>query len=208
MAGQRTFFAVFSDIGGVLGTNGLDTKLRRKTAAQFGCDEEEIDRRHALMFDSFERGHMTFEEYIQRVFFAQPRSFTPADVRDFVYSQSVPWPENIQLLREVKRLNGLKLGLISNEGEGISGYRSRSWGLREWTDFVIFSHCVRLRKPDRAIWQLGLDLAQAQAEEVIYIDDRPMFASLAGELGFTAIHHTSLAETRQALQEFGLTLPS
>jgi putative hydrolase of the HAD superfamily len=116
------------------------------------------------------------------------------------------WPENIALLRTVKRCNGLKLGLISNEGEGLTAYRVRKWGLRDLADFMVFSHCVHMRKPDPAIWQLALDLAQADVPEAIYIDDREMFVKIAAELGFTAIHHTSLAGTRQQLQELGLVV--
>lgn len=201
------FHAIFSDVGGVLGTNGWDSTLRRKAAAHFHCESPEIEKRHALVFDSFERGHMRFEDYIRHVFFASPRGFTAEDVRDFAYRNSIAWTDNIELLREVKRLNGLKLGLISNEGEGLTNYRVQSWGLRDWTDFLIFSHCVRLRKPDRAIWQLALDICQAQAAEVIYIDDRAMFVEIARDLGFTAIQHVSLEGTREALTGAGLSVP-
>jgi putative hydrolase of the HAD superfamily len=207
MQNAPRFHAIFSDVGGVLGTNGWDTTLRRKTAAHFHCETAEIEKRHGLVFDSFERGYMRFDDYIRHVFFSNPRAFTAEDVRDFAYRHSVAWAENIELLREVKRLNGLKLGLISNEGEGLTNYRVQSWGLRDWADFLIFSHCVRLRKPDRAIWQLALDLCQAHAAEVIYIDDRAMFVDIARDIGFTAIQHVSLEGTRSALAEAGLAVP-
>lgn len=203
MAKSR-FHALFSDIGGVLGTNGWDTRLRSKAAQRFQCDAEEIERRHGLVFDSFERGYMSFEQYLRHVFFAEPRDFDLEDVREFAYSESVAWPENIRLLQTVKASNGLKLALISNEGEGLTNYRVRSWGLRNWADFLVFSHCVHYRKPDHAIWQLALDLAQARAEECIYIDDRQMFVDIARELGFTALQHQSLERTRDQLQELGL----
>lgn len=201
------FHALFSDIGGVLGTNGWDTRLRAKAAAHFRCDPEDIKRRHGLVFDSFERGYMCFEEYLRYVFFAEPRDFNLEDVREFAYAESVAWPENIELLQHVKAANRLKLALISNEGEGLTNYRVRSWGLRDWADFLVFSHCVHYRKPDHAMWQLALDLAQAQASECIYIDDRDMFVNIARDLGFTAIHHVSLERTREQLAELGLSVP-
>jgi putative hydrolase of the HAD superfamily len=203
---NRRYHILFSDIGGVLGTNGWDSRLRRKIAARYNLNFEELERRHHLMFDSFERGYMSFEDYLRHVFFEQQRSFTVDEVREFAFSESIAWPESIDLLREVKSLNGVKVALLSNEGEGLTNYRVRVWKLRELADFLIFSYCVHLRKPDPAIWQLGLDLAQANAEESIYIDDRPIFVEIARNLGFTAIQHVSVESTRDQLARLGLAV--
>jgi len=199
MSGRR-FVALFSDIGGVLGTNGWDTELRLRIANHFGCDHHEIQSRHRLMFDSYERGYLSFEEYIKAVFCERDWR----EVRDYAYEQSVAWPENIALLRETKEKNGLKLALISNEGEGLTEHRVRKFGLREVADFMVFSHFVHLRKPDREMWKLALQLAQASAAESVYIDDRPMFVDIAVGLGFSAIHHTAVESTRAALESLGL----
>lgn len=201
---QNNFVALFSDIGGVLGTNGWDTGVRETICDHFELDHEEIAARHRLMFDSYERGHMTFEQYLRRVFFAVPRRFTLEQVRDLAYAQSVAWPENIAFLARVKQTNSLKLALISNEGEGITEHRVGKFKLRELADCLVISHFVHLRKPDPEIWQLALNLLQVSPSESIYIDDRPMFADCARELGFTAIRHTSLEDTAAALSALGL----
>jgi putative hydrolase of the HAD superfamily len=157
-----------------------------------------------LMFDSDERGYMSFEDYLRHVFFGRPRDFTIEDVRDFTYDQSVAWPDNIDFFRRVKETNELKLALISNEGRGITEHRVGKFGLRELADFMVISHCVALRKPDREMWRLALRLAQATPEESIYIDDREMFVQVADEMGFSAVHHVSLESTKDRLKAFGL----
>jgi len=205
MPGPR-FRVLYSDIGGVLGTNGWDTGVRDRAATHFRVDPTEIQARHRLMFDSFERGFITFESYIRHVFFGSPRDFTFEQVRDFTFSQSVPWPENIAFFANIRRLNNLKLALISNEGEAITGYRVEKFGLRELADFLVVSHCVHSRKPDPEIWRLALDLAQVKAEECVYVDDREMFVTIAAELGFTAVQHTSLEDTKQRFLELGLAV--
>ena len=202
---QSRFLALFSDIGGVLGTNGWDTDIRIRVAQHFGCDLNLLQGRHRLMFDSYERGYMTFDEYLKRVFCPATRSLSIEEVRQFAFEQSIPWPENIELLRRVKHANRLKVGLISNEGEALTEYRVQKFGLREASDFMIFSYFVHMRKPDLEMWRLALNLAQVSPEQSIYIDDRPMFADIAAELGFTAIQHKSLEETTKQLQELGLT---
>jgi len=69
------------------------------------------------------------------VFFAEQREFEVADVRQFVYDASTPWPENIEFLKHVKQANQLKVALISNEGQGITEHRIAKFGLRELADF-------------------------------------------------------------------------
>lgn len=203
MGGQR-FRMLYSDIGGVLGTNGWDANLRKKIAREFRLDFDEIESRHHLIFDSFERGYMSFEDYLARVFFASPREFTLEQLRDYTYNASTPWPENIAFFQRVKTTNGLKMGLISNEGQGITEHRVVKFGLRALADFLVISHFVHFRKPDREIWQLALNLAQATPQESIYIDDREMFVNVAADLGFTAVHHESLETTRERLRGLGL----
>jgi putative hydrolase of the HAD superfamily len=202
----RPFTVLYTDIGGVLGTNGWDTALRRRLCAHFDVDFEEIEARHHLMFDSYERGFLSLVDYFRYVFFSSPRSFTVADLRDYTFNQSIVWPENIAFFKHVKQVNKLKMGLISNEGQGLTEHRVGKFGLRQLADFMVISHYVHMRKPDHEIWRLALNLAQAHPHEAIYVDDREMFVNVAAELGFTAVHHTSLESTRHRLRELSLAV--
>lgn len=203
---EPRFRVLYSDIGGVLGTNGWDTQIRHDVCVKFGVSPDEIDKRHQLMFDSYERGFMTFEQYLRWVFFSSPRPFTLDSLRDYAFSASVPWPQNIALFGNVKKANNLKFGLISNEGQGITEYRMNAFGLRDVADFIVVSHCVHMRKPDEQIWQLALDMAQMTAGQCIYVDDREMFVDVAATLGFTAFQHVDLDSTREKFQRLGLTV--
>jgi len=156
------------------------------------------------MFDSYERGFMDLETYLRYVFFDTPRAFNLEDLRNYIYAGSQPWPDNIALFSRVRKMNGLKLALISNEGQGIAGYRVDTFGLRELADFMVISHCVHLRKPDRQIWKLTLDLAQVKPAESIYVDDRAPFVQVAANIGFTAFPHVSVEATREQFQKLGL----
>jgi putative hydrolase of the HAD superfamily len=203
---EPRFRVLYSDIGGVLGTNGWDHQIRRDVCLKFNVSPDEIDKRHQLMFDSYERGFMKLEEYLRWVFFASPRTFSLETLRDSVFTASIAWPENIALFGQVKKANGLKLGLISNEGQGITEYRMDKFGLREVADFIVVSHFVHMRKPDKQIWQLALDLAQVTPDQCIYVDDREMFVNVAATLGFTAFQHVDLDSTREKFQRLGLTV--
>jgi putative hydrolase of the HAD superfamily len=203
---EPRYRVLYSDIGGVLGTNGWDSNIRHDVCLKFNVAPDEIDKRHQLMFDSFERGFMKFEEYLRWVFFSSPRTFSLEALRDYVFGASIPWPQNIALFQQVRKANGLKFGLISNEGQGITEHRMNAFGLREVADFIVVSHCVHMRKPDKQIWQLALDLAQATPDQCIYVDDREMFVNVAAAMGFTAFQHVDLDSTREKFARLGLTL--
>ncbi len=200
------FHILYSDVGGVLGTNGWDAVLREKIAAHFNVELAEVESRHHLMFDSYERGYMGFEDYLRSVFFRVPRPFTLGEVVEYSYSESIAWPENIKFFKRLKQENHLNMALISNEGRGLTEHRVRKFELRNLAEFMVFSHCVGYRKPDREIWRLALNLAQATPRESIYVDDRKMFVDIAAEMGFTAVHHISLEDTSKRLCEVGLLI--
>src|SRR6476646_1557900 len=93
---------LFTDIGGVLLTNGWDRNARAEAANKFNLDIKEIEERHHLTFDTYEVGKLTLDEYLDRLVFYEERSFSPADFKAFMMSKSAPFPEMIQLIRDLK----------------------------------------------------------------------------------------------------------
>src|SRR5690242_2106950 len=157
------FKILFTDVGGVLATNGWDTDLRCNMVNHFGLDQAEVDSRHRLMFDSYERGHLSLDQYLQWTVFFEPRPFRMEDVKLWMFEQGKLLPGTYDLFRRVKARHGLKIALISNEGVGLTEDRVHRFRLGELADYMIFSHAVKLRKPDPQIWQLALNLAQVCA---------------------------------------------
>jgi len=204
MAVQPTT-ALFVDIGGVLLTNGWDRSMRKRAAETFGLDSGEMDERHHLTFDTFEEGKLSLEEYLNRVVFYQQRPFSREEFRSFMFAQSQPYPEMMELIRSLKRRYGLKVAVISNEGRELTVYRIHKFRLVEFVDFFVSSCFVHFRKPDADIYRIALDIAQVSPAELVYIDDRGMFVEVAQGLGIRGIHHVSYESTRNALAELGLT---
>src|ERR1043165_772554 len=94
---------IFTDLGGVLLTNGWDRGSRRKAIEFFKLDPEETEERHHLTFDTYEVGKITLAEYLDRVVFYKKRSFTREDFRGFMYDQSRPFDEMIGLIKKLKK---------------------------------------------------------------------------------------------------------
>jgi putative hydrolase of the HAD superfamily len=198
--------ALFLDIGGVLLTNGWDRHGRELAAKTFHLDLREMDDRHRLTFDTYEVGKLTLEQYLNRVVFYEDRPFTPDQFRDFMFAQSKPFPQMIELVRQLKTRYGLKIAVVSNEGRELTVYRIQHFKLGGLVDFFISSCFVHFRKPDEDIFRIALDIAQVPAGEVAYIEDRPMFVQVAETLGIRGILHIDYNSTVAKLASIGLEL--
>jgi len=195
---------VFLDIGGVLLTNGWDHNARKRAAANFKLELAEMEDRHHLTFDTYEEGKLTLEEYLGRVVFYQKRPFTRAQFRHFMFAQSKPYPDMIELVEQLKVRHGLKIAVVSNEGRELNAYRIRKFKLDRFVDSFISSCFVHIRKPDADIFRLALDIAQAPARQVVYIENTPMFVQIAEGLGIRSILHTGYKSTCAKLASLGL----
>jgi putative hydrolase of the HAD superfamily len=195
---------VFLDIGGVLLTNGWDHHARKRAATNFKLELAEMESRHHLTFDTYEEGKLTLEQYLSRVVFYQKRPFSQAQFRKFMFAQSKPFPQMIDLVRSIKARYGLKIAVVSNEGRELNAYRVRKFKLDRLVDCFISSCFVHVRKPDADIFRLALDIAQAPAQQVVYIENTPMFVQIAEGLGIRSILHTDYRSTCARLAAFGL----
>lgn len=196
---------LFQDIGGILLTNGWDRDARSRAAARFRLEIEELNRLHNLTFGTYEEGKISLEEYLKRVVFYRPRPFSLEEFRSFLFAQSRPYPEMIELVRNLKRRHGLKIIAVSNEGRELTSYRNEKFGLPGIIDFFVSSCYVHLRKPDEEIYRMALDMAQVPLDQVIYVENTPMFAAVAENLGIKTILHVDHPSTKSALEAFGLT---
>ncbi|MCL4511744.1 MAG: HAD family phosphatase [Bacteroidetes bacterium] len=206
MEKRQVPLALFLDIGGVLLTNGWDHNSRKEAANKFGLDYEEMNERHHLTYDTFESGKLSLDEYLDRVVFYDERRFSHEDFKAFMYDQSQPFPEMLELIRNLKAKYNLKVGVVSNEGRELTEYRIKKFGLGKFVDFFISSCFVHFRKPDADIYRIALDVAQVSPDKSVYIDDRAMFVNMAQGLGINSIRHTSYQATRSALDSFGLSM--
>ena len=195
---------LFLDIGGVLLTDGWGYGSRKLAAKAFDLNLEEMEDRNNQAFDTYELGKLTMEEYLNRVVFYEKRSFTPAQFRKFMFAQSQPHPQMIELVRRMKVRYGLKIVVVSNETRELNLHRIRKFKLDRFVDSFISSCFVHVRKPDADIFRLALDIAQAPARQVVYIENTPMFVQIAESLGIRSILHTDYMSTCAKLASFGL----
>jgi putative hydrolase of the HAD superfamily len=186
---------VFLDIGGVVLTDGWNRAARKRAVAYFKLDAAEMEVRHQLTFDTHQLGKLTLNEYLDHVVFYEKRPFTRSRFRQFMFAQSHPFPEMLNLIAKLKVQHGLKIIVVSNEGRELNAYRIRKFKLNAFVDSFISSCFVHLLKPDADIFRLALDTAQVLARQVVYIENIPLFVEVAEGLGIHSILHTDSGTT-------------
>ncbi len=195
---------LFLDIGGVILTNGWDRHMRQHAAKTFNLDPDEVNERHYLTFDTYEEGKLTLDQYLDRTIFYVERPFSKKEFRDFMYSQSKPYPDMLNLLGAVKSRYGLKVTSVSNEGRELNIHRIRKFQLNTLIDIFISSSFVHFRKPDEDIYRIALDISQVCPDEVLYIEDREMFVQIAAGMGIRGIIQKGYETTLAELGKYGL----
>jgi putative hydrolase of the HAD superfamily len=195
---------IFSDIGGVLLTNGWDRHMRRDAAASFALDLDDLNDRHKMSFDTYEQGKLSLDTYLTQVVFYKERPFSREDFKEFMFAQSKPKVEMINLVSALKWKYCLKTAAISNEGRELTLYRIKNFNLTALFDYFVSSCFVHFKKPDVDIYRIALDISQADPARSVYIDDRALFVEIAQGLGLHGIHHTDFELTRSKLKELGL----
>ena len=195
---------LFVDIGGVLLTDGWSHEFRKLAVREFNLDQEEMETRHSIVFETFEIGKLTLDEYLNLVVFYQPRPFSQAQFQKFMFACSESDPKMISLIRQLKAKYGLKIVVVSNESKELNAHRIQKFKLNEFVDSFISSCYVGLRKLDADIFRLALDVSHVSAEHVVYIENTQMFIDIAEGIGIRGIWHTDYQSTCEKLASFGL----
>ena len=206
MDNSNRITTLFLDIGHVLLSNGWGHESRLAAAKAFNLNYDEMQSRHKIVVATYEEGKLSLSEYLNRVIFYKDRSFTPEHFTEFMFAQTTPNKEMIELIRQLKDKYHLKIAVINNEARELNEYRIKKFQLNQFVDFFISSCFVHLRKPDAGIFRLALDIAQVSPENVLYIDDTPMFVNIANSFGIRGIKHQNYLSTSAELASLGLSI--
>ena len=199
---------VFFDIGGVLLTDGWGHNSRRAAAEKFGLDWDEYSDRHEKVAHAIETNRLSLEQYLDRTIFYRPREFSREEFRAFVFAQSQPKPESIEIVAQLANSKKYFLATINNEILELNVYRLEHFDLRNHFS-VFFSSCfLGLRKPDEAIYRLVLQVTQQAPANCVFIDDREVNLECPRELGINTIMFRDATQLRSELRELGVELQS
>ena len=204
--------AVVSDFGGVLTSplhESFDAVARQTNIPLEGLGKAmgrlaAEDGTHPLF--ELERGHLTEAEFIAAVEGALEqeigRRVSLAGLHEAYFQHLRTNEPMIDYLREVRR-RGLRLGLLTNN--------IREWEPRwrsmlpvdEIFHVVVDSAFVGMRKPERRIYEVTLELLEVEPAATVFIDDLEINCEAAEALGMTAVRFRT---AEQAIEEIEAAL--
>jgi putative hydrolase of the HAD superfamily len=197
---------LFSDIGGVILTNGWDRNSRRSASETFQFDWEEFEDRHDLAFPAFDAGQITIDQYLDRTLFYRSRNFTRESFQTFMFAQSKEYPAARAVLDSAARSGRYFIGAINNEPLELNQYRVEKFHLRGLFQ-VFFSSCyLRTRKPEETIFRIALEVTQRRPEECVFIDDRPLNLESPRKLGMQVIHYENPDNLQSELRNLAVAM--
>jgi putative hydrolase of the HAD superfamily len=195
---------IFCDLGGVLLTDGWGHASRKLAAEKFDLDWEDLRHRHEYVSHAIETAEVSLEQYLDRVIFCRPRSFTREEFKAFMFAQSQPHEDTIAVIKQIAGSRKYQMATLNNEILELNQYRIERFGLRQYFP-IFFSSCfMRMRKPDEAIYRAALSITQRAPEECLFIDDREENLECPRALGLKTIHFQNLDQFRAELQEKGV----
>lgn len=191
------------DVGGVLLSNGWDHDDRRAACATFGLDPTSFEERHAGVVDAFERGRLSFADYLTATLGADGAPVDHARFRSFVLGCSRPHPAALAIARELAT-EGVRQVTLNDESRELNEFRIERFGLAALFE-AFFSSCYTgHRKPSAEAFDCLLGVTHRAPEEVVFVDDRVENVAAAAARGWRAIHYTDPGVLRAALAAEGL----
>lgn len=186
---------IIFDLGGVI--LDIDFKRTEKAFVELGVTNfsELFGLGHAAsFFKDHETGKITDDEFLISLQKLAKHTLEPSVVREAWNALLIGFPsERVELLKKLK--SKYRLFLLSNTNaihvvafEKIYQDAFNDGPLDNLFEKVYYSHQLRLRKPNREVYEFVLKENQLKPGETLFIDDALVNVEAARESGMKAIH--------------------
>lgn len=186
---------IIFDLGGVILNLSVDSTLRKFSELSGLPVDKVIEMYHARPeFLAYEKGEITNEEFRQNLkdIFGITSMDTELDVCWNAMLGDIP-AERIGLLRDLK--SKYKTYLLSNTNaihlDCFTGIVQSAHGIESLDPLfhkAYYSHLMKMRKPDPAIYEFVLKENGLKAEETIFLDDNMANLKGAASVGIQTFH--------------------
>jgi len=194
--------SVIFDWGGVL-IDDPRPGLLQYCADVFGMAQEQYTPVHDSCLDEFHKGLVSEEAFWQEIArkLSKPIPEASSLWSEAFRSAYVPKQEMFSLASSLHD-KGYKTALLSNtELPAVEIFHELGYDM---FDVLVFSCEEGMMKPDRKIYDLTLERLGSQAEQSVFIDDRPDYIQGAKDVGLHTIHFESIAQVNEKLAKLGV----
>lgn len=202
---MQTVKNIIFDFGNVLFDLDLPS-IERHFRQYFGEKMEAASEkfRRDRVFERYETGSLGTEEFADTLRFASDPPLSREQIVTAWNSIFIGMPRaRFDMLLDLRRR--YKVFLLSNINDlhaaWIDAYMLREHGIPDFQtryfDAVYYSHLIRLRKPDREIYEYVLADTGLVPEETVFFDDMEVNVEAARQVGIQGILHLPGKEIRE-----------
>ncbi len=197
--------AIVFDLGGVVfSSDGGTYEGREKLAKILSIDSEKL---HKLWFEykkDLMHGKMPEEIYLKKIISEFNINISLDELKEIIRNMNYINLNIVDLLKSLKK--SYIIAALNNEVKEWNDYRIEKFNLRDYFSFIVSSCNVGLSKPDIKIYSILLNILNFNAEEIIFIDDRPENLIPAEKLGIKIIHFKGEQKLLKELSEFNVKI--
>jgi putative hydrolase of the HAD superfamily len=198
--------AVLFDYGMVL-SGPADPAAWQRMLDITGLAQEQFQQGYWAPRHAYDRGTHSGAEYWQIAGRHAGVELTPAQIAALIEADTDLWTQlNPPMIEWAARLQaaGTRTGILSNLGDAMTaGVEARMLWLKGF-DTVIFSHRLKLAKPEREIYQKAAEGLQTQAANILFVDDRADNCAGARAAGMQVIQYLEHAAFVAEMESRGL----
>ncbi len=168
----------------------LDKEVIFRELAKYGGSPE-LSPVLVTLNESYEVGEINSADFIEELVKVYPKA-SPSEIKHIWNSMLLDFPDyRLDFLEDLASKNKYRLFLLSNTNALHIPYFTKKIGEKKFNRFknsfekFYLSHEIRLRKPNREIYEFVLSENGLKAEETYFIDDTKENTDAAEKLGIT-----------------------
>src|SRR5690606_9457274 len=102
-----------------------------EAAKKFDLDYIDMEAKHNFIYNVFEIGSISLDDYLNTVVFDRSRNFSKDDFKKFMFAQSTELPKFLSWLKNWKRQIQLPVFAVNNESRELNDYRIDTFALHQ-----------------------------------------------------------------------------
>lgn len=186
---------IIFDLGGVI-INLNYKKTEQEFKKIFGTDFSEMYSKQSQtdIFNKLETGHISEKQFVETMQKSSSKDISHQEIITAWNAMLLDIPkERIELLKKIGKQK--RIFLLSNTNEihktafdKIALEAHQMNGLESLFEKAYFSHLVRMRKPNREIFDFVIQENNLNPQKTLFIDDSPQHIEGALKTGLNAYH--------------------
>lgn len=172
-----------------------------------GLDQDTLHRLYWAHRDAYDSGALDAVPYWNRIATDAATDLSAQQLDRLLALDVELWTDmNLPMLAWVNLLHraGVRTGILSNMGDGMAEGIRRKFNWIDNFHAAVWSHALRLRKPEQAIYAAAADGLGVSPGRILFLDDKPENIQAAGQFGMQAILYSTHDRFEAEMQARGL----